>query len=163
MDDGHAQLLGWLEVGGDVINEHDPLRGDGQLVGGSTVDGRFRLPEAYLAGDHNRVEPLIELVGSVGIIGSCSPRVGDDPDRNPDRARPLDRLGHQRLGPQVSKQPLDQASRLDTEELRDPLLEGRLAQLSPLHLVIQLAALGISCHEVAEAVVGQAQAFTVGA
>jgi hypothetical protein len=24
MDDGHAQFTGWLEVGGDVINEHDP-------------------------------------------------------------------------------------------------------------------------------------------
>jgi hypothetical protein len=23
MDDGHAQLFGWLKVGGDVINEHD--------------------------------------------------------------------------------------------------------------------------------------------
>jgi hypothetical protein len=34
MDDGHAQLMGWLEVRGDVINEHDPLSGDGQLVGG---------------------------------------------------------------------------------------------------------------------------------
>jgi len=27
MDDGHAQLFGWLKVGGDVINEHDAPRG----------------------------------------------------------------------------------------------------------------------------------------
>ena len=27
MDDGHAQLMGWLEVRSDVINEHDPLLG----------------------------------------------------------------------------------------------------------------------------------------
>jgi len=24
MDDGHAQLMGWLKVSDDVIHEHDP-------------------------------------------------------------------------------------------------------------------------------------------
>jgi hypothetical protein len=43
MDDGHAQLTSWLEVGGDVVHEHDALRGDGQLLGSETVDGRFWL------------------------------------------------------------------------------------------------------------------------
>jgi hypothetical protein len=58
---------------------------------------------------------------------------------------------------------LDQASRRDPEELRDLLLELRLAQLSSFHLVVQLTTLWISCYEVAEAIVGQAEAFTVGA
>ena len=58
---------------------------------------------------------------------------------------------------------MDQASRLDPEELRDLLLECRLAQLSSFHLVVQLTALRISRYEVAEAVMWQAQAFAVGA
>jgi hypothetical protein len=66
--------LGWLEVGGDVINEHNPGHGDDQLVGGQTVDGRLWLAEPYLAGDHDRVEVLVELVGGVGIIGGRFPR-----------------------------------------------------------------------------------------
>jgi hypothetical protein len=49
---------------------------------------------------------------------------------------------------------LDQASRLDPEELRDLLLKGRLAQLPALHLLVQLMTLRISCDEVAE-VAGQ--------
>ena len=84
MDDGHAQLMSWLEVGDDVIHEHDsPPRGNGQLVGGSTVDSRLWLAQSYLAGDHNRVELLIELVGSIGIIRGGSPGVGDHPDPDP--------------------------------------------------------------------------------
>jgi hypothetical protein len=73
----------------------------------------------------------------------------------------LDRPGHQRLGPQTSKQPFDQASRLDPEKLGDLLLELRLAQLSLFHLVVQLVASDQlsrghgSCR-------GEAQAFTVG-
>ena len=51
----------------------------------------------------------------------------------------------------------------DTEQLSDLLLEGRLAQLPAFHLVVQLATVWIGRHEVAEAVVGQAEAFTVGA
>jgi hypothetical protein len=34
MDHGHAEFLSWLEIGGDVINEHDALQGNGRLVGG---------------------------------------------------------------------------------------------------------------------------------
>src|SRR5215217_2155878 len=162
MDDGHAQLMSWLEVGGDVIYEHDPPQRNGQLVGGSTVDSRLWLAQSYLAGDHNRVELLIELVGSIGIIRGGSPGVGDHPDPDHGRARPGHRFGYQRLRPQVGEQPLDQVSRLDPEELRDLLLECRLAQLSSFHLVVQLATLRISCYEVAEAVMWQAQALTVG-
>ena len=135
---------------------------DGQLVSGETVDGRLWLAQSDQAGDHNSVEPLIELVGSVGIIGGCSPGVGDDPDPDPGRARPRDRFCHQRLGPQVREQPLDQAGWLDPEELSDLLLEVGLAQFSPFHPVVQLSTRGISRYEVAEAVVGQAEAFTVG-
>ena len=51
----------------------------------------------------------------------------------------------------------------DTEQLSDLLLEGRLAQLPAFHLMVQLATVWIGRHEVAEALVGQAEAFTVGA
>ena len=103
MDDGHAQLMSWLEVGGDVINEHDPPQGNSQFVGGSTVDGRLWLAQPHLAGDHNRVELLIELVGSIGIIRGGSPGVGDDPNPDPGRARPGHRFGYQGLGSQVGE------------------------------------------------------------
>jgi hypothetical protein len=83
MDDGHAQLMGWLEVHGDVINKYDPLRGDGQLMGGSTIDGRFRLAEPDLAGDHHRVEALVELVGGVGIMGAVPQELVMTPTRIP--------------------------------------------------------------------------------
>jgi hypothetical protein len=49
MDDGHAQLPSGLEVGGDVIHEHDALRGNGQLLGSEAVDGRIGLAQSYLA------------------------------------------------------------------------------------------------------------------
>jgi hypothetical protein len=163
MDDGHAQLMSWLEVGGDVIHEHDPPQGNGQLVGGSTVDSRLWLAQSHLAGDHHRVELLIELVASIGIIGGGAPGVGDHPDPDPGRARPGHRFDDQGLRPQVSEQPSEQAGRRDPEELRDLLLEGRLAQRSAFHLVVQLTTLRISGDEVAEAVVGQTQAFTMGA
>ena len=123
MDDGHAQLMSWLEVGGDVIHEHDSPQGNGQLVGGSTVDSRLWLAQSHLAGDHNRVELLIELVGSIGIVRGGSPGVGDHPDADPGRARPGHRFDDQRLRPQVGEQALDQAGRLDPEKLRNLLLE----------------------------------------
>jgi hypothetical protein len=34
MNDSHTELMGRLEVRGDVINKYDPLRGDGQLASG---------------------------------------------------------------------------------------------------------------------------------
>ena len=36
-----------------------------------------------MAGDDDRIELLVELVISVGIIGGCSPGVGDDSDPDP--------------------------------------------------------------------------------
>jgi hypothetical protein len=55
---------------------------------------------------------------------------------------------------------LDEAGWLDSEELCDLLFEVGLAQRSAFYLVIQLAARGIGRHEVAEAVVREAKAFT---
>ena len=57
--------------------------GDGQLGGGETVDGRLWLAEPCLAGDHDRVEPLVELVSSVGIIGAVSQEFVMTPTRMP--------------------------------------------------------------------------------
>jgi hypothetical protein len=51
-----------------------PPQGNGQLVGGSTVDGRLWLAQSHLARDDNRIELLIELVGSIGDHKGRFPR-----------------------------------------------------------------------------------------
>ena len=73
--------------------------GDGQLGGGETVDGRLWLADPCLAGDHDRVEPLVELVSSVRIIGGCLPGIRDDPDSDASPACLKDRITYQRLRP----------------------------------------------------------------